>query len=246
MEAIKIAEMNFDQHIRQNSYPGRGLVVGRSSISNVEDSWIMIYWIMGRSAHSQNRRFVAKGGLLKTEPVDESLVEDASLIIYEAMIELPGIYIVSNGAQTRGLYETLKAGGNFDRALEEWEREPDSPNYTPRISAMLELKDRRSAVTLSILKANSADPEFTDRFTYRPAMPLRGLGMCLTTYMGDGTPLPSFQGDPLLLPCNGSAEAILDSYWNALNAENRVALAVKQISIHDGSSKILIQNRFGD
>jgi len=110
---------------------------------------------------------------------------------------------------------------------------------------MLDLRKQPGTITLSILKANPANPELTDRFTFRPAAPPRGLGVCLTTYMGDGTPLPSFHGDPLLLPCNGSVEAILDSYWNALNAENRVAIAVKRVPTHGGSTEIIIRNRFG-
>src|SRR5512145_2966446 len=102
MDAAHIATRNFDTHLRQNPYPGRGLVVGRSA---VDHGWVMLYWIMGRSAHSRNRRFVVEGGTLRTAPVDPQLVSDASLIIYDAMLELPGIYLVSNGEQTRALYE---------------------------------------------------------------------------------------------------------------------------------------------
>jgi IMP cyclohydrolase len=240
MEPNKLAEMNFQRHLRQNPYPGRGLVIGRSS---VEDAWLIIYWIMGRSKNSQNRRFVVEGGLLRTEPIDPSLLTDPSLIIYDAMLELPSIYLVSNGDQTRTLYETLQRGGTFDSALATREREPDAPNYTPRISGMLNMREKPVTVALSILKANPINPEFTDRFSYRPAMPVSGVGVGLTTYSGDGTPLPSFAGDPLLLPCQGSAETVLDSYWNALNANNRVAIAVKQIPGQGGSSDILIRNR---
>ncbi len=245
MEITQIAEQNFERHIRHNRYPGRGLVVGRSP---VEDAWLMIYWIMGRSDNSRNRRFVTEeGGLLRTEPVDSSKVADPSLIIYEAMLELPGIYyVVSNGDQTRTLFETLRTGGTFEAALATREREPDAPNYTPRISAMVNLTNRPGEVALNILKANPADPALTDRFTYRPAPPPSGLGYCLTTYVGDGNPLPSFSGEPLLVPCAGSAEAALDLYWSALDAENRISLAVKRIPADGNSSCILVRNRFGD
>ncbi len=244
MEVFQIAQANFERHIRQNHYPGRGLVVGRSS---VEDAWLMIYWIMGRSDNSRNRRFVAEeGGSLRTEPVDTSKVADPSLIIYEAMLELPGIYLVSNGDQTRTLFETLRAGGTFEAALATRGREPDAPNYTPRISAMLNLTSQPGEVALSILKANPADPALTDRFTYRPAPPPPGLGYCLTTYAGDGKPLPSFSGEPLLVPCMEDAEAMLDLYWNALDAENRISLAVKRIPIDGGRGHILVRNRFGN
>ncbi len=244
MGIVQIAEQNFERHIRRNRYPGRGLAVGRSS---VEDAWLMIYWIMGRSDNSRNRRFAAEeGGLLRTEPVDSSKVADPSLIIYEAMLELPGIYLASNGNQTRTLFETLQGGGTFEAALATREREPDAPNYTPRISAMVHLAGQPGEVALSILKANPADPALTDRFSYRPAPPPPGLGYCLTTYIGDGNPLPSFNGEPLLVPCSGSAEAVLDLYWSALDAENRISLAVKHIPTDGSPSQILVRNRFGD
>lgn len=240
MKADEVAELNFEKHLHQNPYPGRGLVLGRST----EDMWVIIYWIMGRSTNSRNRRFVAEGPILRTEPVDMSLVADPSLIIYEAMLELPGIYLASNGDQTRTMYETLQKGGSIDDALAKREREPDAPNFTPRISGMLRIEDSSASATLSILKANPLDPALTDRYTYRPAMPQTGLGAGLTTYSGDGDPLPSFSGEPLLLPCKGSPEKILEQYWNALNADNRVSLAVKEISARDQRSRLLIKNRF--
>jgi IMP cyclohydrolase len=238
MPAADIAAGNFARHLRDNPYPGRGLVIGRSSIDH---GWIMLYWIMGRSMHSRNRRFEVEGGTLRTAPVDPTLLTDPSLIIYEAMLELPGIYLVSNGAQTRSLYETLSTGGTFDAALAQWQHEPDAPNYTPRISAMLMLAQQQ--VTLSILKANPIDPAYTDRYTYRPAVPAQGLGIGLTTYRGDGNPLPSFTGDPLLLPCAGSRVDLLDTYWEALDARNRVALAVKYIPAHGGVGTLVVRNQ---
>ena len=243
MQATEFAGLNFDRHVRSNSYPGRGLVIGRSS---VEDTWLMVYWIMGRSANSRNRRFAVEGGSLRTEPVDLKLVTDPGLIIYEAMMELPGIYIVSNGDQTRTLFEALQVGGTFDAALARREREPDAPNYTPRISAMLDLQGRSAEVTLSILRANPVNPEYTDRFTYRPAPPPPGLGLCLTTYRGDGTPLPSFWGEPLLVPCAGSAEEVLDAYWDALDTSNRISIAIKQVRSPDHASEIIVRNRYGE
>ena len=239
--AFETAKTNLDRHLRQNRYPGRGLVVGRASS---DDAWTIVYWIMGRSAHSQNRRFVVEGPVLRTEAVDPSLVQDPSLIIYEGMLELPGLYLVSNGDQTRTIYDTIRAGGTFEAALATREREPDPPNYTPRISAMLDLQRTPAAIALSILKANPANPEWTDRYTYRPAPPPAGLGVGLTTYMGDGSPLPSFQGEPLLLPLEGTAQAVLETYWDALDVDNRVSLAVKWIPDRGASSEILVRNRF--
>ncbi len=241
MHANTIAAKNFETHLQSNPYPGRGLILGRSS---VEDAWLIVYWIMGRSASSRYRRFVAAGTTLRTEPIDTSHMEHPELLIYEAMLELPSIYLVSNGDQTRTIYDALQTNGTFNDALATREREPDVPHYTPRISAMLELQTYPGSLTLSILKANPADPALTDRVTYRPATPPQGFGFGLTTYRGDGNPLPSFSGDPLLLPLKGNVESVLDTYWNGLNADNRVSIAVKQIA-RDGASRIIVRNRFG-
>ncbi|MFN2272572.1 MAG: IMP cyclohydrolase [Anaerolineae bacterium] len=241
MDALQVASQNFERHIRQNSYPGRGLVIGRSS---AEGAWLQIYWIMGRSQHSRNRRFVVEGNSMRTEPVDVSLVKDPSLIIYNAMLELPGIYLVTNGDQTDTIVETLQAGGTFDDALGTREREPDAPNYTPRISGMLDFNKQPVEIALNILKGNVVDPELTDRFTFRFAEPPPGRGYCITTYQGDGKPLPPFTGDPLLMPCEGSAEEVLAAYWDALDADNRVSLAVKTIPAAGGPGEIIVKNRF--
>ena len=240
--ASTIATTNLDTHLRRNPYPGRGLVIGRSSRT---DAWLIVYWIMGRSIQSRNRKFVAVDGTLRTEPVDANLLSDPSLIIYDAMLELPDIYLVSNGDQTRSIYHELQADGSFDSALAKREHEPDAPHYTPRISGMLDFRGEEPGISLSILKANPIDPQRTDRFTYRPALPAAGFGVGLTTYNGDGSPLPSFQGDPLLLPLDGDAGEVLHAYWEALNAENRIALAVKQIPLRGGVSELRVLNRFG-
>jgi hypothetical protein len=160
------------------------------------------------------------------------------------MLELPGRYLVGNGEQVRALYAALQAGDSFDAALSPWTQEPDAPHYTPRISGLLDLHRPPGGLTLSILKSNPANPQATDRFTYRPALPPAGLGVGLTTYSGNGEPLPSFTGEPLLLPCQGPAEAVLQTYWQALDPDNRVAIAVKRIPLDGGPGAIIIQNRF--
>jgi hypothetical protein len=241
MNDHELAEHNFRSQIERNSYPGRGLVVGRSSD---EEAWLLVYFIMGRSQHSRNRRFAVDGSVLRTEPVDLGRVEDPSLIIYEAMLEGDATYLVSNGDQTRTIRDELARGGSFEAALATREREPDAPNYTPRISAIVDLRNQGASVSLSILKANPLDPEQTDRTTFSPGEPRAGFGWMLTTYQGDGDPLPSFVGDPLSVPCAGSPEEILEFYWKALDSANRISLAVKSIPKTGGASSLYIKNRF--
>ena len=238
MELRAEAERALRERIEANPYPGRGLVVGRAESG---DAWLQLYWIMGRSENSRNRRFVAEGGTLRTEAVDPSRLADPSLVIYEAMLELPGCYVVSNGDQTRSVRDALAAGGRFEDALALREREPDAPHYTPRISALLDLR-AAPVLALSLLRANPADPALTDRATFRPAPPPPGLGLGLTTYRGDGDPLPSFAGEPLWLPLAGKPEELLERYWAALDAGNRVALALKRIPA-GGPSQLLVRNR---
>ncbi len=160
------------------------------------------------------------------------------------MLDLPGIYLVTNGDQTRTIYETISHGGTIETALATREREPDAPNFTPRISGMLTFENGSVSTVLSILKANPLDPAYSDRYYFRPSLPKAGFGLGLTTYSGDGNPLPSFTGEPLLLPCTGSAEQVLEQYWNALNTDNRISLAVKQISVSSGKSQIFVKNCF--
>ncbi len=240
MTIKKIAAEIFDNHLCRNSYPGRGLVVGKNARGN---GWIIIYFIMGRSENSRNRRFVADKERLYTEPVDISKVTDPSLIIYDAILALPKIQIVSNGDQTSTIYNAVKEGNSFEQALSSREREPDGPNFTPRISAMLDLRKENDNLVFSVLKANACNKDFTDRYTIRPVNPPAKIGYGLTTYMGDGDPLPSFNGDLLILPLDGSSAEILDTYWNALNAENRVSLAVKEIDSKGETVSFLVRNR---
>ena len=238
-DLVDRAEGAFSQ-LGRNPYPGRGLVLGRSEDG---EAWLQLYWIMGRSANSRNRVFVADGATLRTEPFDASAVEDPSLILYDAMLELGPVYLVSNGDQTRTLYDALRRGGSFEGALETREREPDAPNFTPRISGMIDLRGAEPVFALSLLKASRADSARTDRHSFRPAPPPPGLGLGLTTYQGDGSPLPSFEGEPLWLPLAGAPEAVLARYWDALDRENRVSLALKRIPLRGGAGRLLIRNR---
>lgn len=234
-----IAAANFETRIKQNPYPGRGIIIGKSD----DATWQIVYWIMGRSTNSRNRRFVVSGTDMRTEPVDLSQLTDPSLIIYDAMLELPDLYMVSNGDQTRTIYDTMKAGKSFEDALMTRMHEPDAPNFTPRISGLIDLRSKTPQVTISILKSSILSSDVSDRYFFRPQFTVSGFGYGITTYQGDGNPLPSFSGDPVLLPLKGSASQIIDTYWNALNQDNLVSLAVKTISTHDKVSSIITRNR---
>ncbi len=239
-DAAAAAKQNFSARIEQNPYPGRGLVVGRAP----NGDWIQLYWIMGRSEGSRNRVFVAEGPELRTAPWDGGAgVGDRSLTLYEAMLELPGVYLVTNGDQTRTVADAIAAGESFEVALSTRECEHDAPNYTPRINGLLDFRGSSPELAISILKAHRADPAQTDRFTYRCTPPPAGLGLGITTYLGDGDPLPAFEGEPLWLPLDGAPEELLERYWKALDSDNRIALAVKRIDPKgELAGAILVQN----
>ena len=239
MSAKEVAANNFSSHLQSNPYPGRGIVVGRMENSN---NWAIVYFIMGRSENSRNRRFKFEGDRLWTEPVDLSKVTDPSLIIYDAMLALDGVQLVSNGDQTQTIYDFLKNGDCFVKALKSREREPDAPNYTPRISAMIDCTGDAPELKMSVLYAHATDTAKTDRATFSPATPSEGYGYCLTTYMGDGNPLPSFSVMPLLMPLTGDADAILNAYWSALDKDNRVSLGVKEVDPSGKTVQIVVKN----
>lgn len=237
----ELAQQQLQERIAANPYPGRGLVLGRSGDGQ---TWVQVYWIMGRSEQSQNRRFVVEGPSMRTEARDPALVADPSLIIYDAMLELPKRFLVSNGDQTRTLYNALAGQGSFESAMAERQHEPDAPHYTPRITGMFDFSGNDPQLALSILKVSRFDPSQSNRSVFRLAPPEAGFGYGLTTYAGDGNPLPSFAGDPLLLPLAANPEAILEQYWAVLNPSYLIALAVKSITLDGTSSSILVRNRF--
>ncbi len=241
MTSLEIASKTLDHHIAANPYPGRGLIIGKSQD---ESHWQQIYFIMGRSPNSRNRQFVFESGTLETRPFDETKVEDPSLIIYEAMLECGRAFLVSNGDQTRTLHDSWSKGQSMKEALSSREREPDAPNYTPRITGMLDLSNASVEIGLSILKANKANPASTDRHYYFPSSPMAGIGYGLTTYMGDGNPLPTFVGDPLILPVEETIEDSLKRYWEALDEENRISIAVKEIALDGSTSRIVVRNKY--
>ena len=230
------AASNFSRHISENAYPGRGIVLGR----NHESSWIVIYWIMGRSSNSRNRIFTHENGILRTEAADSSMVEDSSLIIYNSMRDLDDYIVVSNGKHSDTICKGLEDGKSFYTAFNSEKHEPDPPNYTPRISGIIQREE--GAMVLSIISKSIFSVEQSEHRFCRYTDINPGYGYCLTTYMSDGNPLLSFKGDPLLLPLQGNAEQIAKYYWQGLNQDNRISLAVRELT-QTGEDRLRITNR---
>ena len=207
---------------------------------NHENSWIVIYWIMGRSSNSRNRIFTHENGILRTEAADSSMVEDPSLIIYNAMRDLGTCIVVSNGKHTDTICEGLESGKSFYSALRSEKHEPDPPNYTPRISGIIKLEE--GSMSLSIIRKSDFSVEHSENCLYSYPEIAPGYGYCLTTYMGDDNPLQSFKGDPLLLPLHGNSEKIASIYWQELNQDNRISLAVRELT-QTGEDRLKIINR---
>ena len=224
------------------SYPGRGIILGASGDGAQA---VIAYFIMGRSGNSRNRVFVAEGEGLKTQAFDESKMEDPSLIIYSPVRKVGAdVTVVTNGDQTDTVVDFLRDGGTFEQALRTREFEPDAPNYTPRISGMV-VRDREGGgfrYALSILKSNGGDPRSCLRFFYEYA-PVAGLGHFIHTYAGDGSPLPSFEGEPAPVVLEGDIDAFTDTVWNSLDADNKVSLFTRTIDLKTGAETTRIRNK---
>ena len=234
---------SLESELSHNPYPGRGIIAGRSGDGKFA---ICAYWTMGRSPGSRNRIFVEDGDGIRTQAYDPSLVAgDASLIIYPAVKVLENRTIVTNGDQTCTIFDGLKNGLSFEESLRSRKYEHDEPNFTPRISCLLDITDRKFSYCFSILKSDSGNPLNTLRFTYAYENPVCGEGHLIHTYMTDGNPLPSFEGEPKKIRMLDDIDEFSELIWNSLNPENKVSLFVRFIDIATGkfSSRILNKNR---
>ncbi|MGI6086152.1 MAG: IMP cyclohydrolase [Acetivibrionales bacterium] len=234
----QIAQKNIEK-LKNNSYPGRGIVLG---LSEDGTKLFQVYWIMGRSENSRNRVFVEENGFVRTRAYDESKLIDPSLIIYYPLKSIEKYHIVSNGDQTDTVYDYIRSGKTFEAALMTRSFEPDSPNYTPRITGIIELGGK-NPYTMSILKTQGGEPDTCVRNFYYYEKPIKGLGHCIHTYESDGEVLPSFMGEPYPVPIPNSAEAALNIYWELLNQDNRISLLVKTIDLKTEKIEIKIINR---
>lgn len=232
--------LSLEQELKSNAYPGRGIVIGESPNGKYA---VTAYFIMGRSANSRNRIFVTEGEGIRTEAFDPSKLEDPSLIIYAPVRVLGNRTIVTNGDQTDTIYEGMARQLTFEQSLLSREFEPDAPNYTPRISGVIQVADGRHSYALSILKSNHGDASSCLRFTYTYENPLPGEGHFIHTYMHDGNPLPSFTGEPKQVAILDDMDAFADMLWSSLNEENKVSLFVRYIDIATGEYRTTIMNK---
>ncbi len=213
--------------IKDNSYVGRGIIVGKSADGKKA---VGAYFIMGRSANSRNRIFSEKDGMIITEPFDPSKVEDPSLIIYNAVRRLDNNLILTNGDQTDTIYEGLEKGLGFQEALESRCFEPDAPNFTPRISAMLTFKEKDFTYQISILKSIDEKGSACARYGFSyPSVP--GLGHFIHTYVQDGNPIPTFQGEPERIAIPDDIDEFTEKVWKGLNEDNKISLYVTYIDL---------------
>lgn len=228
------------KELKGNSYPGRGIVIGKSPDGTKA---VAAYFIMGRSSNSRNRVFVEEGEGIRTQAFDPSKLEDPSLIIYAPVRVLGNKTIVTNGDQTDTIYEGMDRQLTFEQSLRAREFEPDGPNYTPRISGIMHIENGLYNYAMSILKSNNGNPDSCSRYTFAYNNPAAGEGHFIHTYMHDGSPLPSFEGEPKLVGILDSIEGFTKLLWDNLNEENKVSLFVRYIDIQSGTYETRIVNK---
>ena len=216
--------LSLSEELKNNAYPGRGIVLGKTPDGKKA---VAAYFIMGRSANSRNRVFVEDGEGIRTQAFDPSKMEDPSLIIYAPVRVLGNKTIVTNGDQTDTIYEGMDKQMTFEQSLRSREFEPDGPNYTPRISGIMHIENGHYNYAMSILKSN----------------PIDGEGRFIHTYMHDGNPLPSFEGEPKVVGISGDIDAFTKKVWESLNEENKVSLFVRFIDIETGKYETRIVNK---
>ncbi len=229
-----------EEALKNNSYPGRGIVVGKSSDGKYA---VTAYFIMGRSVNSRNRVFVPDGEGIRTEAFAPSKLVDPSLIIYAPVRVLGTKTIVTNGDQTDTVYELMGQGKTFEESLRTREFEPDAPNYTPRISAVMEIENGKYEYSMSILKSANGDGSSCRRYTFSYENPIAGQGHFIHTYKCDGNPLPSFYGEPEEVVIDKNIDDFTSMVWNALNEDNKVSLFVRYIDIATGKYDTRIVNK---
>ena len=226
--------------LRENAYPGRGIILGKTPDGK---NAVIAYFIMGRSVNSRNRVFEATADGIRTKAFDESKLSDPHLIIYSPVRVLGNKTIVTNGDQTDTIYDHMDRQETFEQSLRTREYEDDAPNYTPRISGIVHMEDDSFNYAMSILKSADGNPDSVHRFTFSYNNPLCGEGHFIHTYMGDGNPLPSFEGEPEKIATVDDIDAFTDMLWNSLNEDNKVSLFVRYINVETKQATDRIVNK---
>ena len=232
--------LSIEKELQENSYPGRGIIIGRSKDGTKA---VTAYFIMGRSENSRNRIFVEDGEGIRTQAFDPSKLVDPSLIIYAPVRVLGNKTIVTNGDQTDTIYEGMDRQLTFEQSLRSREFEPDAPNYTPRISGIMHIENGKYSYVMSILKSNNGNPDSCSRYTFAYENCVAGEGHFIHTYKCDGNTLPSFEGEPKLVAIQDNIEIFTELLWNSLNADNKVSLFVRYINIETGEYETKIVNK---
>ncbi len=232
--------LSLREELKGNAYPGRGIVIGKSADGKKA---VAAYFIMGRSENSRNRVFVEDGEGIRTQAFDPAKLQDPSLIIYAPVRVLGNKTIVTNGDQTDTIYEGMDQQMTFEQTLRSRCFEPDGPNYTPRISGIMHVENGRYNYALSILKSNGGNPDSCHRFTYAYENPAAGEGHFIHTYMHDGNPLPSFEGEPKRVEIADDIDGLTALLWSSLNEDNKVSLFVRYIDIATGKYETRIVNK---
>ncbi len=235
MKMVSIAN-----ELASNTYPGRGIIIGKTPDGKKA---VTAYFIMGRSENSRNRVFVEDGTGIRTQAFDPSKLVDPSLIIYAPVRVLGNKTIVTNGDQTDTIYELMDKQQTFEQALRTREFEPDAPNYTPRISGIMHIENGDYNYAMSILKSNNGNPDACSRYTFVYTNPADGEAHFIHTYMGDGSPLPSFEGEPKLVDVENDIDVYTNLLWTNLNEDNKVSLFVRYIDIETGKYETRIVNK---
>ena len=230
---------HLSEELSASTYPGRGIIIGKTPDGAKA---MTAYFIMGRSDNSRNRIFTEKNGEVFTEPFDAAKVQDPSLIIYAAIRTFENNLIVTNGNQTDTIYDGLKDGKCFSCALESREFEPDGPNFTPRISGMMTFADGDFTYQMRILKSADAEGSACNRFNYSYA-PLNGLGHFIHTYVCDGNPIPTFQGEPERIAVSDDIDDMTDILWKNLNEQNKISLYVRYVDLKTGAAESRLVNK---
>ncbi len=233
-------KLDIYEELKSNAYPGRGIVIGKSADGK---SAVTAYFIMGRSVNSRNRVFVEDGDGIRTQAFDPSKLEDPHLIIYAPVRVLGNKTIVTNGDQTDTIYNLMNQQMTFEQSLRTREFEDDAPNFTPRISGIIKTDNGDFNYAMSILKSADGNDESCQRYTFSYNNPIAGEGRFIHTYMGDGNPLPSFEGEPKKVGIPNDIDEFTDGLWSALNEDNKVSLFVRFIDLESGKTETRIVNK---